>query len=241
MVTTRLAAVLCLIAASAAIAGADVHPTLRRTKLRLHDARDAFGRPMVTGDAIDSSHEQTHGLNSRLREAHGGAGINALYVLNGHYAVFREPPFSIADVTRYVTYRGRAAAEYLSGRSARSWNDRPLYLFDEWVAYSNKTLLAVEYRDHRHGITLPHSLEFAHYCSVVVEMLPAAYEDRLELTKFWVWYAARLAAVARRAVGTPLWKPRCQEWLDLMEATIDRVRSWLPAPRLRYEIVGGAA
>lgn len=87
------------------------------------------------------AHEATHGVNSLMRNEHGaGTGVeNALYCLNGRTALIEEPrPCTIRDAARYVPtgLRSRMYAQYMIGRT-RQWNQIPLYILDEWVAYLN--------------------------------------------------------------------------------------------------------
>jgi len=110
-------------------------------------------------DRVTWGHETSHGIASRLRMAQDGfragngttvkttAGLdvfkstgreNAFYVLLGRSIRLTEPDVTLADVARAVprSLRGRIYNLYLV-QQQRDWNDTPLYVFDEWVAYTN--------------------------------------------------------------------------------------------------------
>ena len=93
------------------------------------------------------AHEGTHGLNSRIRNKYGrGTGQdNAFYVLNGRAAIVAEPPTTLSNAARYVPPTLRAAMFKQHMQDARQWWDKqPLYVMDEWVAYTHSTLAAIE-------------------------------------------------------------------------------------------------
>jgi len=71
------------------------------------------------------AHETTHGLNSRIRQE--SAVMNAAYMVGRQQAhLLREPTqFRLSQVMR--------PGPGMSGMAA--WNNRPLYLLDEWSAY----------------------------------------------------------------------------------------------------------
>jgi hypothetical protein len=84
-------------------------------------------------------HESAHGIHatyrnmytSQLKERH-----NALYFLNGKIALVKEPDFLISDIKNNVpqslkSYRFQL---YFTDQ-LKYWNDRPIYVLDEWTAY----------------------------------------------------------------------------------------------------------
>ncbi len=91
-------------------------------------------------------HETSHGIHSYLRNTFGppGIGVNAFYLLNGQYALVNEPKIRKSAVAQYVptNLRGSRFQLYVVGQTA--WDDRPLYIFDEWNAYVNGGATAVE-------------------------------------------------------------------------------------------------
>lgn len=96
-------------------------------------------------DAMTSGHETTHGIQAHLRnyEAPMTGRYNAFYVLHDRAAFVAEPDMRKSDIAAYVpeSLRGDRYATYITGQT--SWDDTPLYVFDEWVAYTNGAEVAV--------------------------------------------------------------------------------------------------
>lgn len=112
---------------------------------------------------ITSVHETTHGINSNLRQVYSRAGktvehegralfcslsgINAFYVLQNRAAIILEPSTTVSAAAAAVpkSLQARTFNLYMV-QQARSWNDTPLYVFDEWVAYTNGSACRVDLR-----------------------------------------------------------------------------------------------
>ena len=95
-------------------------------------------------DAMTSGHETTHGINAHLRNNEAPQGrYNAFYVLHDRAAFVAEPQMRKADIAPFIpaSLQGDRYATYITGQSA--WDDTPLYVFDEWVAYTNGADVAV--------------------------------------------------------------------------------------------------
>ncbi|MCA9672911.1 MAG: hypothetical protein KC503_45280 [Myxococcales bacterium] len=105
-----------------------------------------YGSTYYDSDRVTHGHETTHGINSELRNSHNttGAKANGFYLLENRGVVIAEPNMSKARVAALVPsgLRGSRFSLYVSGQTA--WNDRPLYLFDEWVAYINGAAVGVD-------------------------------------------------------------------------------------------------
>jgi len=95
------------------------------------------------GDGMTSGHETTHGINAHLRNYEAPQGDNAFYVLHDHAAFIAEPAMRKSDIAAYVppSLQGDRYATYITGQT--DWDDTPLYVFDEWVAYTNGADVAV--------------------------------------------------------------------------------------------------
>lgn len=90
-------------------------------------------------DLITWGHESTHGINANIRNSQRQSSIvNAFYCLRDRAVVLKEPPTTLDKVAKRVpeVLRGPSYDLYLK-KQAKYWNDRPLYIFDEWVAYTN--------------------------------------------------------------------------------------------------------
>jgi len=90
-------------------------------------------------DPVTWVHEATHGVNSLVRLSLPGDAHNAAYCLGGRAAVMREPrPVTVRDSARYVPVALRGKSTYSMYMSQqRAWNNDPLYILDEWSAYTN--------------------------------------------------------------------------------------------------------
>lgn len=230
MITRRwigLAALVVLMGPGVAAVGRDA-PALRwyRTELRLESAPASMGSPAP----ITNVHERTHWVTNELTNRYGEGGKSAcLYVGRGRFVRIEQPrPLRIAHVAARVLYRGRCFDLYLV-RQRQYWDAEPLYLFDEWVAYSNGADVATSsYAGFENAYTVTQALEFAHYTAVCLESVPARYDARA-LAEFWLWNAARLEAIAKRArqqAGN--WEPSSDAWLFEMRRAAVRIRARWP-------------
>lgn len=93
---------------------------------------DEHGRPT-------NAHETAHGIHATYRNIYQKAlkkRVNAFYMLDGKIAVIQEPDFLVQHIAREIpqSLRGYRFQLYFVDQ-LRDWNDRPLYVFDEWTAY----------------------------------------------------------------------------------------------------------
>ncbi|MFH1358712.1 MAG: hypothetical protein ABIH37_02390 [archaeon] len=103
---------------------------------------------LIDTDPMTAAHEGTHGINSHIKNKFGrGTGVdNAFYVGNGKYALLREPNIRLKNVIGYVPneLRGSRFGTYISGGVASQWDNEPLYILDEAVAYTNGGRVGVQ-------------------------------------------------------------------------------------------------
>lgn len=172
---------------------------------------------------VTSLHESVHWANSQLSNRYGG---QCLYVDSGHFVRFAEiPGFHLRQVAPLCRYRGQIFHTYLikSLQGGGTYNgipvvghSSPLYLFDEWAAYTAGSALAVYGGYDAHG-SIEFMLEMGYYCSVVVDHLPAGYADADKLRAFFAWQAQRCLRIADDARRTRRNYRRSQdswrEWL----------------------------
>ena len=95
------------------------------------------------GDKPTSGHECTHGINAAIRNQ-AGDKVNGFYCLDDKSIVIREPGFRKSEVIKFIPkeFQGSRYNLYVVGQ--KSWDDCPLYLFDEWSAYINGGTVAAE-------------------------------------------------------------------------------------------------
>jgi len=100
------------------------------------DSHMSIGHHFRDKNKITWAHETTHGINNEIRNKH--LGSNGFYVLEDRAIVVLEPRTTIARVALNVPkgWRGLCHDLYLI-QQRRDWNNQPLYLCDEWVAYTN--------------------------------------------------------------------------------------------------------
>ncbi len=99
----------------------------------------SYGDYYWDSDLVTAAHETTHGINAHVRNNYNDTGevANAFYVLGDRAAIVIEPGIRKSQVNAYVpqALRGPRYDLYLEGQT--DWDDMPLYLWDEWVAYTN--------------------------------------------------------------------------------------------------------
>jgi hypothetical protein len=127
-------------------------------------------------------HETTHGINANIRNSYKNSLVNGFYLFNNRACVIEEPPITISMVAKEipVELRGPSYSLYLVSQ-ARSWNKRPLYLCDEWVAYTNGSYVGRELDVFGWYYELLQAHNFNVYCismmKVIKESCPK-YDDR---------------------------------------------------------------
>lgn len=91
------------------------------------------------------AHETTHMINLDLRNTFKkDKDINAFYLPPGWAVIIDEPRIRKSQVAEYVptNVRGYRFSTYVTG--ARDWEDKPLYLIDEWCAYINGGMVGID-------------------------------------------------------------------------------------------------
>jgi len=162
-------------------------------------------------DLITWGHETTHGINSHLRMKfqRGGYGwdgkqwlitqqarINGFYVLENRAAIINEPNTTIRAAAALVprTLRSGVYNLYMV-QQAGQWNDTPLYVFDEWVAYTNGSAVRLNLKITSRGETVLYMLEFNNY-AIAVAM--ACKTENQQFKKFLMWHLERTMELYRQ-------------------------------------------
>lgn len=91
-----------------------------------------------SSDKIECAHELTHSINNTICNS-SPANDNAFYCLRSVACLIEEPKISLRDVASIVPRSQRANTTYnlYLVQASQNWNNQPLYILDEWVAYSN--------------------------------------------------------------------------------------------------------
>jgi len=177
----------------------------------------SYGSTYRDSDRITWGHETTHGINSHLRNYFNKTGkkANGFYVLNGQGVIIEEPQMSKARVAQHVpsVLRGSRYNLYIAGSSA--WNDRPLYIFDEWVAYDNGAAVGVDmvqknlwkagWRDGVAG-----AVEFSVYAIAtalaVKKNVPGYWSGNTQFKQFIAWELRRSMDLYRKGAKMSVFK-----------------------------------
>lgn len=148
-------------------------------------------------DQVTYCHEMLHQVNSRMREnwwwngnssMDDGVYVNGLYCGGGLCVVLHEPRIRISIVRQYLAKRSTAYET-----AAQQWDDRPLYLLDEWVAYAAGFQFAKESGRDPHGSDGFMMAGFA-YADAIVEAVnrhDPNYQDLETLVAFVEWHKQR--------------------------------------------------
>jgi hypothetical protein len=150
-----------------------------------------YGSTYRDSDYVTWCHETTHGINSHIRNRFGGAGRNGFYVGSDRAAVVDEPRLTIGQVAEAIplSLRGNRFESYLVSQRS-SWDLQPLYLWDEWVAYTNGAQTAVDQAPSRRNERrdwLMGMLEFNVYSLYVAKLAQENGSDSKQLIEFFAW------------------------------------------------------
>lgn len=151
-------------------------------------------------DLITAAHETTHGINSNVRNSlYDGRRLNAFYCLNGRASVLLEPKTRIEKVASNVppSLRGNVYKLYLVEQAASGWGDRPLYILDEWVSYTNGSATRKDLKISKRAETVRYMMEFDIYSLtmlMVVERDESSF-DTGELSTFIRWNIERSMSI----------------------------------------------
>ncbi len=151
-------------------------------------------------DLITAAHETTHGINSNVRnELYDGKAINAFYCLDGKACVLNEPKTRIEKVAKNVpvSLRGGVYKLYLVEQAASGWGDRPLYILDEWVSYTNGSAARKDLQISSRAETVKYMFEFNIYVLtllMVIENEELSY-DVEDLNNFVRWNIERSMSI----------------------------------------------
>ena len=103
--------------------------------------------PVLDQDRATNAHETTHMINNDIRNTATrqlGKKMNGFYVRQGRGVVVEEPKCKKNDIKEFLpqslqSYRYKT---YIAGQQA--WNDQPLYIMDEAIAYWNDAVTNCE-------------------------------------------------------------------------------------------------
>lgn len=85
-----------------------------------------------------NAHETAHGIHNILRNQHSISlkkKVNGFYALQGRGVIIEEPKIRISFVNHFVPEVLRSYRWKLYFEDQKDWDDRPLYILDEWSSY----------------------------------------------------------------------------------------------------------
>lgn len=165
------------------------------------DSHMPAGHIYRDSNKVTWAHETTHGINSNIRNSvRDGRRVNGFYVLEDRAAVIEEPRTTIRRVASRVPQdlRGPSFNLYLV-QQAGSWNDTPLYLFDEWTAYTNGSECGRELNASGWYYELLQAHNFNVYCmylAMEVKETCPDYDDK-QFKAYIMWNVERTFRLAK--------------------------------------------
>jgi hypothetical protein len=172
------------------------------------------GHIYTDADRITWGHETTHGIHSRLRNKYSKRStlvrdeqnkiswlsidrIGCFYVLENRAVILEEPPITITSARPYVPAALRGTIWHYMNTS--SWDNYPLYIFDEWVAYGNGAAVRHDLKIKDRAETVTYSLEMNVYAMAI---LHAASETEKatdpKVRNFFMWNTERTMELYRK-------------------------------------------
>ena len=170
----------------------------------VHHLPRSYGDAYYDADTVTWGHETSHGIHAHIRNYLNDTGdrANGFYVLDDRACLVREPMMRKSDVAPFIpaSLRWWRYDLYITG--SPDWDDTPLYVWDEWVAYTNGAEVGVD--RNRRGLwtsgwrgTVDGAIEFTVY-AIAVGMAAEAHEPGYFARE--PNFRAFLAYNARRAV-----------------------------------------
>lgn len=171
------------------------------------DSHMPAGHQYSANNKVTWAHETTHGVNSNIRnkyqllefEANTKRTINGFYCLEDRACVIQEPRTTIRSVASKIpqSLRGPSYQLYLV-KQAGEWDDRPLYLFDEWIAYTNGSETGRELNHQGWYYELLQAHNFNVYCmylAIAIKESCPDYDDT-QMKAFMMWNIERTFRLA---------------------------------------------
>lgn len=149
---------------------------------------------------ITWAHQVSHGVNALIRnKVYSKEPLNGFYLLQDRSIIFKEPAITIKDVAKEIPEKlqGPSFKLYFIEQNDK-WNDKPLYIIDEWVAFTNGSEVGKElncdgwyfelFQAHNFNI-------YSMYLAMVINRDTRNYQDS-ELKKFMKWNIERVFRVS---------------------------------------------
>lgn len=141
---------------------------------------------------ISTVHESTHGVNSFLRGKYStkDVKVNGFYCLDNRFITIKESHLTLSDVANGIPKSIRFNSYDLTfkGRCLKEWNDRCLYLTEEFLSHSHGCMYRKQKNIEERPDALKFMFEYGFYSLVHLQMLKgSSYEDYDKLKWFLEW------------------------------------------------------
>jgi hypothetical protein len=149
---------------------------------------------------ITWAHQVSHGINAQIRnKVYTKEAFNGFYLLQDRSILLREPPITIREIANEIPecLRGPSYKLYFIDQSDK-WNDKPLYLIDEWVAFTNGSEVGKELNYEGWYFELLQAHNFNVYCmymAMIVNRDVSNYRES-NFKKFIKWNIERVFMVS---------------------------------------------
>lgn len=187
------------------------------------------GHAYKSSDLITWAHETTHGINSNIRNKYGKGNDNGFYCLLNRAIVIPEPNTTIRKIAANVSpaLRGGSFELYMV-KSASDWNNQPLYVFDEWTAYTNGAACGLDlisrklFKDDRSfGHDILSMLEFSVYATATaytIKQEDSNYNDAI-FRSYYSWNFDRVLGLYEQSKTLPEARlEKCGEYLERLKS-----------------------
>lgn len=180
-----------------------IGPLLKSKSPSLSDILAHTNKPFASSDKVTVAHETTHEINNFIANANGTRSKNVgLYVLNDAGYVLDEPKITIREVAALVPHEFRGFTPYklyLQDNGPEWWNSEPLYLMDEWVAYSNASQCALELSNagdfNSNWSEIQNAVLFSAYVGTLCNALQKKGQLPLDIKDFFCYHARRVESL----------------------------------------------
>lgn len=133
------------------------------------------GHQYRDSDRITWGHETSHGIASQLRQKFG---MDGFYCLQDRAVLMQKPNVTIRQVASMVpaSLRGKVYQLYLV-QQQQHWNNDPLYIFDEWIAYTNGCEVRTDLGVEEQASTVEFTFEFNVYSIALAKVVQESQPD----------------------------------------------------------------
>ena len=165
------------------------------------DSHMPAGHQYSDSNKVTWAHETTHGINANIRNKNqDSTKVNGFYCLNDRACVIYEPKTTIRAFASTVPkeLRGPSYNLYLVQQTS-GWNDRPLYIFDEWIAYTNgsETGRELNHQGWYYELLQAHNFNvYSIYLAMHVKKTCPDYDDT-QMKAFMMWNIERTFRLAQ--------------------------------------------